>query len=249
MGASQGYTGPVSLAPIEGIQQGYFLMDKWQGGRSAAYWDALLEHSKNRAAVLSVMGNQHFGSFTLARAPLFDFVDPSEPGHPLYPDAIVVPRRMVKALPEFSTVPVREIIRKLQAGGCRQVILMGTPPVREDFGRAEEDVRKSIFWREQAMRMGIDIAKCTFTPAPIMKRLWGVLQETLADVARETGTSFLPVLKESIDLHGYLAAEYRGPIVNFTHANDTYGRRMLAHVVNSVSKGQEQRSAQSMPVR
>jgi hypothetical protein len=70
-----------------------------------------------------------------------------------------------------------------------------------------------------------------------MKRLWGVLQESLADVARETGIRFLPVPNEAIDVDGYLKAKYRGPVANFSHANNAYGRLMLEHIVRAVSEG------------
>lgn len=238
MGASQDYVGPVSLISMEAAGgHGSFLMARWQGGRGAPYWDALVPHSRGRSVVLSVMGNQHFAHFLLARAPLFDFVDPKEPGHALYPGAVVVPRRMVKALPMLNTNWVRGLIQRLRTGGCRDIIVIGTPPVREDFTEAYEHVSRTPFWRQRAASMGVDIEKCGFTPASIMKRLWGVLQEALADVARETGTRFLPVPNQAIDVNGYRAAGYGGPLWNFAHANEVYGRLMLEHIIRAVSEG------------
>jgi hypothetical protein len=240
MGAPQAYAGPASLTPVEACSHGYFLMERWHrmgGARGASYWDALVKHSEGRAAVLVYFGNQHFSNFLLARMPLFDFVDPMDPGHELYSGAVVVPRRMVKALPILMPGGLRGLILRLRAGGCRYVIVTGTPPVREDFGDEMDNIRKNELWRASATKLGVDIATCGFTPAPIMQRLWGVLQEMLADVARETGTRFLPVPNEAIDVNGYLEAKYRGPLANFTHANDAYGRLMLEHIVRAVSEG------------
>src|ERR1039458_8664037 len=236
MGASQGYAEPVSLMPIEIAERGYFLMEQWRSGRSGSYWDGLVKHAEGRAAVLVVMGNQHFGNFLLTRMPLFDFVDPMDPGHAIYPGAVVVPRRMVKALPVLNSKWLRDLILHLRAHGCRYVFVIGTPPVREDFGDYVDEIRKHDFWREAATSMGVDIATCSFTPAPIMKRLWGMLQESLADAARETGARFVPVPKEAIDAGGYLSAQYRGPLADFTHANHAYGRLVLEHIVRAVDE-------------
>jgi hypothetical protein len=238
MGAPRGYAGPASLIPIETIRgRGYFLVETWKGGRKASYWNALEQHSKGRIVVLFVMGNQHFGHFLLARRPLFDFVDPMDPAQALYPGAVVVPRRMVKALRVLNTKWLRDMVLQLRVGGCRHIFLGGTPPVREDFGDArEEGVIKSEYFLEMAKRMGVDIATCPLTPAPIMKRLWGVLQEALMDVARETGARFVPVPAAAIDANGYLSIQYRGPLSNFTHANDAYGRLMLDEIVHAVNE-------------
>jgi len=244
MGASQAYVGPISLMAVDVPRcQGYFLMARWQGGRGPTYWDALVPLSRGRIVVLVVMGNQHFAHYLLARKPFFDFVDPTEPGHVLYPGAVVMPRRMVKALPMFDTRWVRDLVQRLRAGGCREVIVVGTPPVRSDFGAARENIIKDPFWRKRASSMGIDIASCGFTPAPIMKRLWGVLQESLADVAGETRARFLSVPGEAIDEHGFRKAEYCGPLWNFAHANDAYGRLVLEHIVRAVGRVADEASA------
>jgi hypothetical protein len=238
LGASFGYSGPVALTPIgAGYDRGYFLMEQWDAGRGSSYWNALFEHSQGRAVVLILHGNQHFTNFLFARQPLFDFVDPSDPGHGLHADAVVVPRRMVKASP--SLMPgglggLKSLILQLQARGCLRVLVAGTPPVRDDFVDYVEKLRNEAGWREIAAGLGVDIATCSFTPAAIMKRLWGAMQEFQADVARETGAIFVPVPSESIDARGYLSEQYRGPLCNFTHANNDYGRLMLEHIADAV---------------
>jgi hypothetical protein len=238
MGARQDYAGPLSLAPIESTGgHGHFLMEQWLGGRGEHYWDGLVQHSNNRTVVLVVMGNQHFAYFLLARKPLFDFVDPWDPGHALYPGSVVVPRRMVKALPMVRTGWERDLIRRLRVGGCRDIIVIGTPPVIEDLEGAHKFITEYPFWRERAASMGMDIATCGLTPAPIMKRLWGVLQESLANLAHETGIRFLSVPNETIDKSGYRKAEYCGPSWSFAHANEEYGRLMLERIMSAVGDG------------
>ena len=233
MGAAQGYSGPCSLKSIEGVEgRGYFLMEPWAGDRGQSYWEALAFHSKDRIAVLVVMGNTHFGNFLIAQPPLFDFIDPSDPQHSIYPNARLVPRRLVKALPLFQPTRLREIIEKLKRGGCGGIVICGTPPVRPDYDDVR-DLRTSEFFRKVAARMGTDIETCAFTPAPIMKRLWGVLQEILEDTAKETGAKFLSSPKGASDKDGYLLSDYRRP-ASFTHANDSYGRLMLKNISDAV---------------
>jgi hypothetical protein len=157
-----------------------------------------------------------------------------DPGHALYPGAVVVPRRLVKSSPSLIQWGLRDLILRLQGGGCRRVIIAGTPPVRNDCGDYIDELRKIDHWREIAARMGLDLATCDTTPAPIMKRLWGVVQESLADVARETGARFVPVPKEAIDPGGYLSPEYHG---DFFHANHAYGRLILDRIALAINEG------------
>jgi hypothetical protein len=235
MGAAQNFLGPPELVRLQPPEDnGYFLMDEWRGLRSKSYWQKLGECTRARVAVLQVMGNQHFGNFLLARPQLFDVVDAADTLGEVFPAAQLIPRRMVKDLPLFRGDRVREIIHDLRASGCVQVIVCGTPPVREDYTEQEEAVRTSGFFQARAREFGIDIATCRFTPAPIMKRLWGVLQECLADIAQSTGSLFLPVPAQSIDRNGYLAEPFRGPLTNFTHPNNAYGLLMLKEIAGAV---------------
>lgn len=236
LGAARDYSGPVALTPVKaGAEHGYFLMEKWVSGRSQSYWDALIEHSEGRAAVLVFQGNQHFSNFLFARQPLFDFVDPLDTDHVPIPGAVLVPRRLVMALPALMPAGLKYVILQLQARGCRRVIVTGTPPVRRDYVQLVDEVRKWADWRKSAEYIGVDIATCDYTPPPIMKRLWGVVQESLEDVAREAGAKFVPVPAEAIEPQGYLAAKYCGPLVDFTHANTEYGRLMLEQIMCAIS--------------
>jgi hypothetical protein len=235
MGAAQNFQGPPELVRLQPPDDnGYFLMEEWRGLRSDSYWQKLNEYTRARVAILQVMGNQHFGNFLLARPQLFDVVDAGDTGGEVFPSAHLAPRRMVKDLPLFRGDRVRAIINDLHASGCAQVIVCGTPPVRDDYTDQEESVRTSGFFQARARELGIDIATCRFTPAPIMKRLWGVLQECLADIAQATHSLFLAVPAQSIDGNGYLAEQFRGPLANFTHPNNAYGLSMLKEIVRAV---------------
>ena len=244
MGAAQDFLGPPELVRLQPPDDnGYFLMEEWRGLRSKGYWQKLGECTRARVAVLQVMGNQHFGNFLLARPQLFDVVDAGDTSGEVCPSAQLVPRRMVKDLPLFRGDRMREIINDLHASGCVQVIVCGTPPLRDDYaGQAEAD-RTSDFFQARARELGIDISTCRFTPPPIMKRLWGVLQECLADIARATHSLFLAVPAQSINGNGYLAEPFRGPLANFTHPNHAYGLSMLKEIARAVRAVERDRLA------
>jgi hypothetical protein len=235
MGAAQSYQGPAALVRLQPPDDnGYFLMEEWRGMRGNSYWQKLSECVRDRVAVLQVMGNQHFGNFLLARPQLFDVVDSGDTNGEIFPSAHIVPRRMMKDLPLFRGDRVREIINDLHACGCARVIVCGTPPVRDDYADQEQVVRTVGFFQAKARELGIDISTCKFTPPPIMKRLWGVLQECLLDLAQSTHSLFLAVPAQSIDRNGYLAEQFRGSIANFTHPNNAYGLLMLKEIVRAV---------------
>jgi hypothetical protein len=236
MGAAQSYLGPLELVRTQSPDDnGFFLMEQWHGVRGPAYWQKLNECVRGRVAVLQVMGNQHFGNFLLARPPLFDVVDCADASGEIFPAARIVPRRMLKDLPVFRGDRVRQIVNDLHAHGCVQVIICGTPPVRDDYTAREEVIRTTSFFQDKARELGIDIATCRFTPPPIMKRLWGVLQECLGDIAHSTHSLFLAVPAQSLDANGYLAGQFRGPPANFTHPNNAYGLLMFKQIVRAVA--------------
>lgn len=241
MGASSSFSGPISLQPVAGISNGHFLMEQWKGNRTKDYWQACAANAKGRVVALIYNGNQHYMDFLLARTPLFDFYDPAEPDHPFHPDAVIVPRRMVKQYFATGLERLGSIISEVEAGGSRHVIVLGTPPVRADFAVSMETIRKIPMWQRFAERFGIDLATVSTTPPPIMKRLWGVIQEALADVAHEKGASFLPVPREAFNEAGYLAPQFRGTNDDAGHHNALYGRMMVEHVAQAVKKISEER--------
>jgi hypothetical protein len=236
LGAAYGYEGPIALQRVHAdIPNGYFLMEPWSAGRGTAYWDALAHHATGRVAVLLLHGNQHYAHFVFAPSPLFDVVDPHDADFQPYPGTVLVPRRQVKSSPLLLPAGLRELILRLKEEGAHEVIVSGTPPVREDFVVYTEALRTHPQWADMASHMGMDITTCKFTPAAVMRNLWGVMQEVMADVAQDAGAVFLPVPPAVLDAQGYLAAPYRGPLWNFTHANEDYGKAALPHIASAVA--------------
>jgi hypothetical protein len=239
LGASRGYQGPISLLPVAAAgRDGFFLMQEGiPGQRTEQYWDALVDHSKEHVVILVWSGNQHFASFLLADSPRFDFVDPSEPDHPLIPNSMLVPRRMIREFMESRGLlsELRSIIRRLVATGCPHVIVSGTPPVRRDFADAMNAIARAPIWQHMARNMNIEIINSNLTAAPVMKRLWGVIQEGLAEVANQTNAQFVPVPSKAMTEDGFLLPEFCQDLNDFTHANSNYGRMMLEHLALHVS--------------
>ena len=218
MGAPMGYEGPVSLMPAEaGQRRGFFLVQQrtivagsFSPPLSSEYWDTLVAVSRDRIAMLVYAGNQHHADFLFRPQPLFDFVD-EKSEHP-YPGAIVVPRRLVRAHFAPSMAELDWIIARLRGAGCHDVRVLGTPPPQADLARLGEHPDREVL----------------FTPAPILQRMWRVIQELMEEAARRGGATFVAVPPQAIDGQGFMAREfYETQDMDITHGNQKYGRLML----------------------
>jgi hypothetical protein len=235
LGAEFSYSGPVALAPITlSNRLGFFLMEPWGAGRGKPYWDALVEYGRERAVVLMFHGNQHYANFLLSSEPPFDFVDASDMDEVSYHEAVLVPRSLIKASPKLVPGGLTENVGRLLSVGCPAVFVAGTPPVRDDYGDYVDELRKDTMWRGIGERLGVDISNCPFTPPRVMKKLWRVMQEIQEDLALAAGATYIPVPPDAVDPKGYLAAACRGPLWNFTHANEEYGRMMLRQIEGAI---------------
>jgi len=234
MGAPQSYAGPIGLLPVSAAgRAGYFLMEPWDKGRSERYWDRLAAEGRDRHVFLVFNGNQHFADFLIRPTPMFDFLEPAVPGKPL-DGATIVPRRLIRDFFAPSLAGLRGVVERLVQTGCPSITILGTPPPRPDLADALHHVKESAFFRGMAEQKGIALASIELTPAPIMLKLWTVIQELLADTARAFGAAFLPVPSAARDAEGFLVAEFRGPAYDFTHANEAYGHLMLRTAAGTI---------------
>jgi hypothetical protein len=239
MGAQQSYAGPVALLPVSvAAHSGFFLMEEWDKGRSERYWDRLVVEGRDRHVFLVFNGNQHFADFLISPTPMFDFFESLVPG-PLLDGATIVPRRLIKEFFAPSLGALRGVVERLKQTGCPSITIIGTPPPRPDLSGALRHVKESAFFRGVAEQKGIALAAIELTPARIMLKLWTVIQELLADTAREFGAAFLPVPTEARDADGFLMANLVGPDYDFTHANNEYGHLMLRTAAGTIQFGSQ----------
>jgi hypothetical protein len=232
LGAAQGYKGSLAFVPsaVRGAAL-CFLMDEWRGSRSAAYWDALVDNAAGRQVVLAFNGNQHYGDFLLQADTPFDFVEPTCPNAPAASATMLVPRRLVKAHFDQTLVGLRELIGRLLKAGAQEVVLLGSPAPKADNRRFMDVILNSEFMKEVARRRGLELQRVALTPEPILLKMWHVLQELMAESAASASARFAPTPEHTCGADGFLAEAYVRP-GDLTHANDEFGRLMLALAVD-----------------
>jgi hypothetical protein len=225
MGAPPDYQGPLDLIKTDD-GQGYIVMEQWSGGRSNEYWDKVVHESQGRDVMISFNGNQHHGSFLFAPASSFDFFDESTPE--IMEGATVVPKRLVQSYFEPSLKQLRELLPRMLAAGCRSIRLIGSPPPKSDIHAFAHLIRASSFAQVFAQRNGIDLDEAKISPAPLLLKLWRVIQELTAAVAVDDRLAFVPVPTVAADSRGFLAKQFYDYVPSdITHANRAFGRLML----------------------
>lgn len=236
MGAQKQYQGPVGLVPFSGTgRDGYFLMEEWKTSRSDEYWDALVNLSANRGVLIVFSGNQHYADFLLAAESPFDFMDDKDSD--LQPDAVVVPRRLIRAYFEPTVFQLRSVLGRLQTSGCRCVGVLGTPPPKADVVKFTDLIRRATFFTRFAQRRGINLHTVNMTPAAILLKMWRVIQDLMEEAARDCGAVFIPVPSEAMDSSGFLDRKFYGYTEgDITHANAQYGRLMLEHALRHLPR-------------
>jgi hypothetical protein len=234
MGAPQGYQGPIDLMKTkDGL--GYFVMEQWNGGRSNAYWEKVVEASSGRDVLISYNGNQHHGAFLFAPESIFDFFDEQTPE--LLEGATLIPRRLIREFFESSINQLRLLVPRIIAGGSRSVRLVGTPPPKSDLHLFADMIRASNFARELAQKQGVDLTRVEITPASLLLKLWRVCQELTASVATDERVAFIAVPHEALDPHGFLAKKFYDYVpADITHGNRKFGHLMIERALQTLRR-------------
>lgn len=232
LGTPRGHSGPPALVQRECFGRiGHFAVEETPLPRSAAYWNLFVEAARDRDAVLSYEGSQHVIGFLFLPKRGFDFIEPTVPG-PLAAQAAIVPRRMVEARFAPSMGGLRNLLKRLQEGGARRCLVVGTPPPSDDLGRFEKEVRSSAFWARTFAQQNFNIDNAQFVTARLLLKLWAVLQDVTEAATREAGGTFIRVPDSLRDANGFLAPEHRLR-QDFTHAADSFGQEMLRHTLTA----------------
>ena len=224
MGAAPGYDGPpVLMKASDGL--GYYVMEQWNGNRSTAYWEKLIEASSGRDVLLVFNGNQHHGAFLFAPEPLFDFFDETTPE--LLDGATLVPRRLIEAFFDPTLDQLRLLVPRILAAGGRSVRLVGTPPPKSDIQIFADMIREAEFAKTFALRNSIDLARAKITPALLLLKLWRVVQDLTAKIATNERVAFVAVPSEALNAKGFLAKRFYDYVPShITHANNEFGLLM-----------------------
>jgi hypothetical protein len=200
--------------------------------RDAAYWRELADNAADADVVIVWGGNEHNVGFFFQAAFAFDFL--SNKVKRLIPSFQIVSQSKIKR--RFNEISLEEldgVLAALNARGPASVTLIGTPPPKKDNDKLRKLLEQEPYFCDWAAQLGQSIADIKITEPHIRLKLWFLLQDMIAEIARRHGARFIPVPKELQDEEGYLLEQYWHPDV--THANAAYGAILLRKVLEDVA--------------
>jgi hypothetical protein len=197
--------------------------------RDERYWQFFEHFSANQCPVVVWEGNQHEAFFLFEHKPAFDFVLSFAPNWPVLLDVLLIPESQLRAFLAPTIAPLSELLDRLGAQTDHPIFVTGTPPPKGDEAELRARINVDSILLKWAAAAGPDPLTVNLTPRPVMLKLWMLVQDMMAQVARSAGAVFVPVPARAKDGGGYLAREYWAADV--THANGAFGRVMLEEVV------------------
>lgn len=214
--------------PVEGVDDASVFVGPWDGNRKREYWDHLSKIADDKIIAIHWSGNIHNSTFLLEADTPFDFHLPSRPE--LQPDsaAIIAPLKLIEEKLKPGINGLAETIATV-AGGCpARLIVMHTPPPREDLSRQAGVASSSEFWRNAMKRMGMDPDVPRFTRSTVRLKLWTLLMEMTSRVAKEAGAEVMNVPPQALDALGFLRADLGAG--DLTHAGRAYGDLVITQL-------------------
>jgi hypothetical protein len=202
------------------------MMEENAGALTSEYWPAFAASVSGKDAIITWNGNQHYTNFMFETDRPFDFFDPDTGYLPDMGEAILLPRTLIKEYFDCTIAPLRTFLSQLAEAHASSVTVVGTPPPWPDLACREAVIKIAPFWKPVALRCGVDIATARLMPAPILLKLWRVIQEMVEEAAIAVNVRFVGVPRAALTESGYLREDCRLPI-DFTHANDKFGRMMM----------------------
>ncbi|MGV3549943.1 hypothetical protein [Rhizobium sp.] len=200
------------------------------------YWKQVALRAEGRTVAIFWRGNQHFHHFLVMPDRGFDFLVDSAPHLAVEPSVPTVPEATVIEFMRADMADLDPVIKEIKAAGGR-VVLCGTPPPKGDAAFVRERILHEKYFRKVAEDLGVDLASIGISSPLLLYKLWVVMQNSLADVARRHGVLFMPVPDRLRDSGGFLHPDYYAGDV--THSNHAYGALMLEDLATFVSSGME----------
>ncbi|SRR5579884_494268 len=224
------HTVETRLHPVADHPNVFALHAPWP--RQDEYWQHLKASAAGMRIALIWNGNEHnIHYFFLDQRP-FDFV--SRHVNKLVPTFSLIPQRRIRQkFREASVDELAAILADLAAGPAKSINVVGTPPPKKDNEELRKILRNEPVLVNWAEFVGQSLDEIKITPPYVRLKLWFLLQEMVADAARQIGAKFIPVPQEVQDEDGFLKPEYWHPDV--THANRLYGDVMLRRIIQEAA--------------
>jgi hypothetical protein len=194
--------------------------------RLADYWDALAASVTDRVVGLSWKGHEPALFLIEAETP-FDFIYNNDPSLGVDEGAYLVPESLVKASYRFSMDELADLIPRLHRSGAEAVALLGSPPPKRDAD-IRAGIREEPYFRDLIAGLGTSFDQVRVASERLRLKLWRVLQDSLAEIARSNQAIYIPPPATCMDPDGFLLHEYSGG--DATHANYAYGAIALTEL-------------------
>ena len=219
--------GRVTLMPLKDLDEDFLCLNG-PFPRTEAYWRELQRLATGYKLFIVWRGNQHMAEHLFASNPPFDFVLSDQVDLPVATGSVLVPEQMIREqfLPSFDELET--MLKNIQGGPHRGVVICGTPPPKADTAaiRAALVTQEYFLKRIAALQSSVDTIPLTL-PVTLYK-MWKLLQNMLRDIAERHALQFVPIPAESQTLAGFLRDEFWSS--DATHANGKFGQLFLQHL-------------------
>ena len=183
--------------------------------------EMLTRASANDVLVSLIRGNQ-FNAIGLMQHPEpFNFFDPDSDNSDISPDEHLIPSSVIEDMfAKYAGAPRNNFLLDAKDYFKGRRFRVVPPPPKYD----------NEFIRSHAETMFRDRGIETFgvTHPEVRMKLWRAQVRAMRGLYEPLGVGVLMPPPESVDVDGYLKLEYYGP--DATHANDKYGRLVIAQV-------------------
>lgn len=195
-----------------------------------AYWDGLAELAIGADVGIVWNGNEHNVLYFFEAEAPFDFL--SEHVRKMNPSAQMKSKTAIRdSFQQFGFDKLDAVLKRLATAGVNRIALIGTPPPKGDDEALRVLLQNETFFVDRVAQLGQSLETVPITDPYVRLKLWYLLQDMKAEVARTRGLMFIPVPKEVQDADGFLKREYWASDV--THANPAYGNVMYEAVLRA----------------
>lgn len=200
----------------------------------------LVELGQDRNLALSWRGNQHNGDFLIMPGTVLDFLPRGYPDRTVLPGAQLVAESAIRAHLQPSMDELSALLKDIAVPGRRHIVL-GSPPPLADQALVRQRLGREPAFVDRARALGMDMATIGLAPPQVRRKLWFVIQRQMAETAAAHGALFVPHPAASEDGQGFLRLDMSGG--DITHANERYGRLMLAQIATALTQAGAARAA------
>lgn len=211
----------------------YGVMGAWNGSRDDVYWEFVAQHAEGKSIIISWAGNQHNSGFIFSNEELFDFVLNNDDFSDLAEDKTVVPKSALVEHFKPSLGGLPKVIEILKKGKPREIIILETPRPKGDGKFIIPFIKSSQHFTDLATKSKIDIDSLEISSLRFRLKLWQLIQQMVAKIAKNSNVKFVPIPSDFYDGNGGVKREYWANDV--THTNTNYGKKVIKYLGSIVS--------------